>query len=169
MQTDVSFDAPRDPSQCYSDCHAAFRYQHRHCAVNGCILEAEGGGGDDGRSIGGYSTADGSEVVICADCGRDMCKACAKRAGDDRDRCYECYADVMAFAMDESAMAYSVYSAERNLIDALARMRKEPDVEQLHELRKSVRDVRRVLEIIERELPHRIAHAVATPLPGVAA
>jgi hypothetical protein len=46
-------------------------YAHVHCAIDGCVMHAEGGGGDDGRGIGGYDNAttfDGELVNIkCLD------------------------------------------------------------------------------------------------------
>ena len=43
------------------------QYAHAHCAIDGCVMMAIGGGGDDGRGIDGYdesTTFDGELVAI---------------------------------------------------------------------------------------------------------
>lgn len=169
MQTDVSFDAPRDESECPDTCPARFRFAHKHCASFGCVLDGEGGSGDDGRGIAGYVDAKGSAAEICVDCGREICPGCARYSGDDCPRCFDCDHVVFLHVLDEAAMSMDLHDAARDVADSLRRMRDETDVVRLQELQKPLRDLRRLLEIYDRELPMRIQRADATPLPGVAA
>ncbi len=68
------------------------RYAHKHCAAFGCILLAEGGGGDDGSKVAGYAAPDGGGVTVCVDCGLEVCERCVSRKPyNDGPRCYDCY------------------------------------------------------------------------------
>ena|SRR5215831_10463994 len=69
-------ECPDDQDGPHKACTAArgpygMTYSHHHCAIDGCVMMAIGGGGDDGRGIDGYEdevTFDGLEVnVRCLD------------------------------------------------------------------------------------------------------
>lgn len=54
-----------DPHGCTTSCPPD---SHVHCVSDGAVLFAEGGGGDDGRSICGYTDA-----LTCRDCSEAVC------------------------------------------------------------------------------------------------
>lgn len=93
MINDSGFDSSRDVSECPNDCRCGPWGRdfcgHRHCASFGCILEGEGGGGDDGRQVSGYHDQKGNAAVKCDSCGREVCPDCINGL-DGRKRCYNC-------------------------------------------------------------------------------
>lgn len=56
-------------------------YAHCHCASCNKVLFAVGGGGDDGRGVGGYEDEHGNGARACAQCGDDslLCKSCEEQ------------------------------------------------------------------------------------------
>lgn len=78
----IAFDAPADLTECPDKCD--YRYTHKHCAVDGCIIDAEGGGGPYGNDIGGY---DGTS---CRGCGETMGHKCGRLVNGDGPFCRDC-------------------------------------------------------------------------------
>ena len=79
-------------SLCPAPVTACARYEHRHCSVCHGVLHAIGGGGDDGRKVGGYEDEHDQDARICSACGDDfflVCSTCAALDG----RCAECRAE----------------------------------------------------------------------------
>jgi hypothetical protein len=69
-------------SECPARAGECEPYAHQHCAGCNATLYAVGGGGDDGRGIGGYEQFDGRSAEPCASCGSDslLCQTCKDKS-----------------------------------------------------------------------------------------
>lgn len=88
----------RDRTICHDGCEAR-GYAHIHCQSFGCVMYGEGGGGDDGRGIVGYTDDDGRSSVTCEECGLEVCPRCVRTIVDGKPKCYECTAIKLARSM----------------------------------------------------------------------
>jgi hypothetical protein len=110
-----------DPIKDLTECPAGCKYgpygrdfcAHDHCPIDGCVLLAEGGGGNDGKSIGGYSTVKGGEVVACEDCKVRMALTCARPHGYHGAKywCSECDRLATTKAQEYDAPVVNVQNA----------------------------------------------------------
>lgn len=130
--SEISFDEPVDLTECPDNCPEAtkyYGYAHIHCAVDGCILYAEGGGGDDGRSIGGYTDA-----LTCRSCKDPVARSCAQYIGDE-PFCFNCTHELANQADDDALLENGLANASEDIRDSHKRMLRETDTRRLKQLR----------------------------------
>ena len=67
-------------SEC-PDTRTCTQYSHEHCASCNRILNAVGGGGDDGNDIGGYEDEQGNGSRKCVSCSDSrLCLKCSQES-----------------------------------------------------------------------------------------
>ena len=156
-----------DPTECPGEnCGAeqgpyGMTYAHKHCAIDGCVLHAEGGGGDDGSRVGGYT-----DGVQCAGtCGDYVGVKCARRGDNNEPLCIGC-----EHAQDEAIFTDSLL--ERQLTNALedvtasrGKLHSETRIERLERLRPLINQLRLAVDDYDRALAPKIIMAFSTPLP----
>lgn len=158
------FDGPLDRTECPDDCETRDKYghptfAHLHCAVDGCVLPAEGGGGDDGLAIGGHSN-----LALCSrpDCGVPIHEKCARFADDPKaPLCLDCYREALSRAQEERPLLADVIHATEDLADSRARFEKTRDPADAVELRVRLAKLRAVLDGYDRSVTLAFAEEAA--------
>lgn len=120
----IAFDAP-DLTECPDHCKC--EYSHRHCAWDGAIVFAEGGGGDDGRGIGGY------DGVPCYKCHDVMCHGCGDLI-DGARYCRACSQELISEAQERDSVEIDLAHAAEDIADSRKRMLGVTDTARLESL-----------------------------------
>lgn len=128
-ESTISFDAP-DLTECPDNCEQAtrnFGYAHAHCAWDGAVVFAEGGGGDDGRGVGGY------DGVPCYKCHDVMCHGCGDLI-DGARYCRACSQELISEAQEKDLVEVNLAHAAEDIADSRKRMLRETDTGRLESL-----------------------------------
>lgn len=126
VNREISFDEPRDLSECPGPSCEAYAYNpgrrsHYHCAIDGCIIERE----DEGQP-------DLTHYAPCFDC-QDVWlnKACAPAGDDGHHRCSDCSAKFMVQREEADLLVNNLLDAADDIRDAMRRLGTERDPEKI--------------------------------------
>jgi hypothetical protein len=152
------FAEPKDLTIC--DCRGDVP-QHLHCAQDGAIILAEGGGGDDGSKVGGYTDA----LKCAGNCGAYLChkmpflehlvvqvRSCGREINGEGPFCFGCANEYEANLRAEDAMWEHGHEAVKSLRSCRAMLRSETNPQKVRELISTVQEAQDELVGLERDL-----------------
>lgn len=157
---DIPFDAPRNPLHC--DC-TVFDHVHVHCSSDGCKILAEGGGGDDGKGIGGYT--DGTPCLECAEIVHIDCRVPDPKDAD-RKICRTCADERNAELQESTYTERLAWETEADLDELLRRAQTERDPAKVEALLFVAQRIADKAQTLPRMIVARVdaAHNVALPI-----
>jgi hypothetical protein len=147
-------------------------YEHVHCAVDGCILNGVGGGGDDGRELIGYEDQHGGGAEDCATCDSLVAPACAKRTGRQIGKklyCAECFSDLVDKAQEASILVGNLSDALNDVCGSRKRLACEDSPAYLEAADAVLRELEREVFDYRVALSAKLTQALSRTLPGIAA
>ena len=161
---EVSFEPPRDRSECPgSSCHL-YRYSHAHCAdCDGDPMEGEGGGGWDGSQLAGYS-----DGTACDSCMLIVHLKCATKI-DGKSYCRECVDFIRKQIDDENLVLNNISNAAKDLGTARQKLERETNPSALARAAAEFDRLQMEFGLLGRTLASALTRSHSTPLPGIAA
>lgn len=140
-------------------------YAHAHCAIDGCVMMAIGGGGDDGRGIDGYEDANGNGAIPCADCGDLMAQGCLKPSNqhgykDGKYWCDYCEHQASLKAHDEALHVLGLQDAITDVKESLRRVSSECDPVKVAEVRPLLAELRQLVADYEGVIAVSVARSL---------
>ena len=141
-----------DQTICPDDCliaRSSRPYSHIHCAVDGEPILAEGGGGHDGRSIGGYSG-----TPCNGDCGDYLCeKTCNKfYVNGNGPFCVPCLIKAEEALVQDSALARYAAETLRDLVSLTEMIKAESNPQKVTAIADNALDIVKAVDALQKAL-----------------